>query len=78
MKQVKGSVMKLEPSTRFNLGFSGALQAMLAATALSLGTTYVASILFMVLGGVGLAYIALAVDGRLPVFPPQHRNDRSN
>jgi len=78
MKQEKLSVVKLEPSARFNLAISGALQAMVAATAISLGTTYVPSILFMILGGVGLAYIALAVAGRLPVFPLQDRNDRSN
>jgi hypothetical protein len=78
MKQEKLSVVKLEPSARFSLGVSGALQAMVAATAISLGTTYVPSILFMILGGVGLAYIALAVAGRLPVFPLQDRNDRSN
>jgi hypothetical protein len=78
MKQEKLSVVKLEPSARFNLGVSGTLQAMVAATAISLGTTYVPSILFMILGGVGLAYIALAVAGRLPVFPLQDRNDRSN
>ena len=78
MKQEKLSDMKLEPSARFNLGVSGALQATVAAAAISMGTTYVASIVFMVLGGVGLGYIALAVAGRLPVFSPQRRKDHSN
>ena len=78
MKQEKLSVVKLEPSAQFKLGFTGALQATLAAAAISMGTTYVSSILFMILGGVGLAYIALAVAGRLPDGFPQRRNDNSD
>ena len=61
------SVVKQGPAARGTLLVSGALQATLAAAAIATSTTHdVASILFMVLGGVGLAYIALAVAGRLP------------
>jgi len=79
MKRAKISVAKLEPAARFTLGVSGALQATVAAAAIATNTTHdVASILFMVLGGVGLAYIALAVAGRLPDGFPQLRNDNSD
>ena len=75
MKQGKLSVVKLEPSARFNLGVSGALQATVAAAAISMGTTYIASIVFMILCGVGLGYVALAVAGRLPDGFPQRQSD---
>ena len=66
MKQENVSVVKQEPAARFTLLVSGALQATLAAAAIATSTTHdVASIFFMVLGGVGLAYVALA-DCRSP------------
>ena len=67
MKREEISVAKLSPVARFNLGVAGALQAIIAAAAIATSATHdVASALFMVLGAVGLGYIALAVSGGLP------------
>jgi hypothetical protein len=67
MKREEMSVVSLQPGARFRLGISGALQVTVAAVAIATGTAHdLASILFMVLGAVGLGYIALAVSGRLP------------
>ena len=67
MKHANVSVMKQEPAARFTLLVSGALQATLATAVIATSTMhYVESTLFMVLGGVGLAYVAFAVAGRLP------------
>jgi len=55
---------------------SGALQSTVAAVALATRTTFdFSSILFMVSGGVGLAFVALAVSDRWLDCFPQRRNE---
>ena len=76
MKQVKLLRAKLEPAARLTLVLSGALQATVAAVAIATRTTSdVSSILFMVLGGVGLAFVALAVSDLWPDCFPQRHNE---
>jgi len=78
MKQGNVSAFQQDPAARFTLGLLGTLQASVAAVALATSTALdVAGIEFMVLGGVGLAYIAFAVSGRLTGGPPQSENESS-
>jgi hypothetical protein len=78
MKQGKISAFQQDPGARFTLGLLGALQATVAAAAIATSTRFgVARIVFLILGGVGLAYIALAVSGRLPDRSPHSGNENS-
>jgi hypothetical protein len=78
MKQNNISVFQQDPAARFTLGLLGALQTTVAAVAIATSSTLdVATIEFMVLGGVGLAYIALAVSGRLIGGSPQSGKESS-
>ena len=79
MKQRKLSVFQRDPAARFTLGLLGALQATVAAAAIATSTTLDAvGFEFLVLGGVGLAYIALAVSGRLFEGSPQSVTENSS
>ena len=78
MKQRKISVFQQDPVARFTLGLLGALQATVAAVAIATSTTLDAvGIEFLFVGGVGLAYIALAVSGRLFERSPHSVNENS-
>ena len=78
MKQRKLSVFQRDPAARFTLGLLGALQATVAAVAIATSTTLDGvSLEFLVVGGVGLAYIALAVSGRLLEGSPQSVSESS-
>ena len=79
MKQGNIWVFQQDPAARFTLGLFGALQATVAAAAIATSTTLDAvGIEFLVLGGVGLAYIAVAVSGRLLDGSPQTGNAKSS
>ena len=79
MKQRKLSVFQQDPAARFTLGLLGALQATVAAVAIATSTTLDAvGLEFLVVGGVGLAYIALAVSGRLLEGSPQSVSESSS
>jgi hypothetical protein len=80
MEQRQLSVFQRDPAARFTLGLIGALQVTVAAAAMATSTTLDAvGFELLVVGGVGLAYIALAVSGRL-FFQgsPQSVNENSS